>query len=288
MTSSSSSSDGWMLELADCSPFRDMIMTIDHLGIKEAQFNLDEDGFSVSSLCSSRISMVEIRIAASVFKKFELNGRAHTIATSIKTLHKLCQKAMKAGDFLSLGSGDDCLRLGVVSASSGRATTYSVTEMNLDGETFTVPTDEAWECVVFVDANEFDAAVKSMQLVGDTIVLQASVEQGLHMHVLPDGDSKGADVRIKPKKGLLRVQMQNNEDKETQPMTFALRFLVMFAKDAGTEEVEVHLDADKPIKVAFEQKDGSFRRHYLAPKAKDGDGVDAPVSAAPASAEPQT
>jgi len=184
----------WRAKLANCTAFREMVINIDRAGVKECRFQLNADGWSVSCMDSSHVSMLESLIPACAFAPWELEDDAHTIAVSIPQLRKLCN-VMKSGDALTLSAGkDNTFDLFIEQQESGLKAAFAVKALDLDDEPLTVPADQIWGCVVTMRVGLLKEALKAMAIAGDTVVIQASVSQGLCIRVPSTAYCAGAQV----------------------------------------------------------------------------------------------
>merc|ERR1712066_104081 len=123
-----------------------------------------------------------------------------------------------------------------------------------------------YKAVARLPSSEFQKICRDLKEFGETMQVSASKE-GIKFSVA--GDVGSGNVMLKPR------DADKPEDKVTltvhEPVTatFALRYLVNFAKAAPlSSTVELGLGPDSPLSVKYELEnaDNGYMQFYLAPK----------------------
>merc|ERR1712227_925012 len=137
--------------------------------------------------------------------------------------------------------------------------------MEIESEHMEIP-EQSYKVVVKMPSSEFQRICRDLKEFGETMQIKASKE-GVTFSV--QGDVGAGNVMLKPR------DSDKPEDKvslsvlEPVTATFALRYLVTFAKAAPLcGQVELGLGPDAPLLVKYdlETGDNGFMQFYLAPK----------------------
>merc|ERR1711948_154275 len=137
--------------------------------------------------------------------------------------------------------------------------------MQIESEHMEIP-EQQYKVVARLPSGEFQKICRDLKEFGETMQMSASKE-GIKFSVA--GDVGAGNVMLKPR------DSEKPEDKvsltvhEPVTATFALRYLVNFAKAAPLcGVVELGLGPDSPLLVRYdlEKADNGFMQFYLAPK----------------------
>merc|ERR1712019_98223 len=146
-----------------------------------------------------------------------------------------------------------------------RIADFDLKLMQIESEHMEIP-EQQYKVVAKLPSGEFQKICRDLKEFGETMQMSASKE-GIKFSVA--GDVGSGNVMLKPR------EAERLEDKVTltvhEPVTatFALRYLVNFAKAAPLcGVVELGLGPDAPLLVRYdlEKADNGFMQFYLAPK----------------------
>merc|ERR1712054_473169 len=170
------------------------------------------------------------------------------------------------GDSLKLKGENDADTLNFQSeGQDDRIADFDLKLMQIESEHMEIP-EQHYKVVAKLPSGEFQKICKDLKEFGETMQVSASKE-GIKFSV--QGDVGSGNVMLKPR------ESEKPEDKVTltvhEPVTatFALRYLVNFAKAAPLcGVVELGLGPDAPLLVRYdlETGDNGFMQFYLAPK----------------------
>merc|ERR1719313_953470 len=129
--------------------------------------------------------------------------------------------------------------------------------------------EQQYKVVAKMPSSEFLKICRDLKEFGETMQIQASKE-GIRFSV--QGDVGTGNVMLKPR------ESEKPEDRvaltvhEAVTATFALRYLVTFAKAAPLSST-VGLGPDSPLSVKYELEnaDNGYMQFYLAPKIDERD-----------------
>jgi proliferating cell nuclear antigen len=142
--------------------------------------------------------------------------------------------------------------------------------MDIDQESLGIP-DTEYQCVVVMNAGEFQRICKEITIIGETVKISASKE-GIKFQVAGDTGNGSIVLRSNP-------SVDDDDEgvtikcEEEVSLTFALRYLNFFAKAtplSGT--VTLKMSPDVPLVTEYkigDDGDMGNLRFYLAPKIED-------------------
>merc|ERR1739844_167154 len=159
----------------------------------------------------------------------------------------------------------DILNFQCESSDDDRIADFDLKLMQIESEHMEIP-EQHYKVVARLPSGEFQKICKDLKEFGETMQVSASKE-GIKFSVA--GDVGAGNVMLKPR------EAEKPEDRVTltvhEPVTatFALRYLVTFAKAAplcGTVELGLGPDAPLLVKYDLERSENGFMQFYLAPK----------------------
>merc|ERR1719450_531265 len=201
----------------------------------------------------------------SAFADFKCD-RAHSIGMNIESLSKIF-KMCGPSDSLKLRYQNeaDTLNFQCESSDDDRISDFELKLMQIESEHMEIP-EQQYKVTVKMPSGEFQKICRDLKEFGETMQVQASKE-GIKFSVA--GDIGAGNVMLKPR------DADKPEDKvaltvhENVTATFALRYLVNFAKAAPLSgQVELGLGPDAPLLVKYdvEKPEYGHMQFYLAPK----------------------
>merc|ERR1711959_709537 len=189
-----------------------------------------------------------------------------SLGMNVEALGKILRMC-GASDSLKLRqeTGADHVSFQCESSAEDRIADFDLKLMEIESEHMEIP-EQQYKVVAKMPSAEFQKICRDLKEFGETMQISASKE-GLRFTV--QGDLGSGNVMLKPR------EAEKPEDKVTltvhEPVTatFALRYLVNFAKAAplcGVVELGLGPDAPLLVKYDLEKADNGFMQFYLAPK----------------------
>merc|ERR1711881_379056 len=126
--------------------------------------------------------------------------------------------------------------------------------------------EQHYKVIARLPSAEFQKVCRDLKEFGETMQMSASKE-GIKFSV--QGDVGTGNVMLKPREGEKPEEKVTLTVHEPVTATFALRYLVIFAKAAPlSSSVELGLGPDSPLSVKYEleNSDNGYMQFYLAPK----------------------
>merc|ERR1712050_806868 len=146
-----------------------------------------------------------------------------------------------------------------------RIADFDLKLMQIESEHMEIP-EQHYKVTAKLPSNEFQKICRDLKEFGETIQINAS-KDGIKFSVA--GDVGAGNVVLKPGESDKPEEKVTLTVHEPVSATFALRYLVTFAKAAplcGTVELGLGPDAPLLVKYDLETGDNGFMQFYLAPK----------------------
>merc|ERR1711870_203321 len=197
---------------------------------------------------SSHVALVSLLLRESAFAEFKCD-RPTSLGMNVDSLAKIL-KMCGTSDSLKLRwrNDADTVNFQCESSDEDRIADFDLKLMQIESEHMEIP-EQHYKVVARLPSSEFQKICRDLKEFGETMQVSASKE-GIKFSV--QGDVGGGNVMLKPR------EAEKAEDKVTltvhEPVTatFALRYLVTFAKAVplcGT--VELGLGPDAPLMVKY-------------------------------------
>merc|ERR1719288_720800 len=232
---------------------------------KDVNFDCSEKGIQVQSMDSSHVALVSLLLRESAFAEFRCE-RPASLGMNVDSLAKIL-KMCDTSDSLKLRwRGDaDTVNFQCESGEEDRIADFDLKLMQIESEHMEIP-EQHYKVSAKLPSSEFQKICKDLKEFGETMQVKAT-KDGITFSV--HGEMGAGNVMLKPR------EAEKPEDKVTltvhEPVTatFALRYLVNFAKAAplcGTVELGLGPDAPLLVKYDLDKADNGHLQFYLAPK----------------------
>merc|ERR1719226_303935 len=232
---------------------------------KDVNFDCSEKGMQVQSMDSSHVALVSLLLREAAFNDFKCD-RPVSLGMNVDSLGKI-MKMCGSNDALKLRAANDAdsVSFQLESGDDDRISDFELKLMQIESEHMEIP-EQHYKVVAKMPSSEFQKICRDLKEFGETMQVKATKE-GITFSV--QGDAGGGNVMLKPR------EAEKAEDRvaltvhEPVTATFALRYLVNFAKAAPLSgSVELGLGPDAPLLVKYdpERSENGFMQFYLAPK----------------------
>merc|ERR1712026_212672 len=232
---------------------------------KDVNFDCSEKGLQVQSMGSSHVALVSLLLRESAFADFKCD-RPTSLGMNVDSLAKIL-KMCGPTDSLKVRwqSGADTVGFQCESGSDDRIADFDLKLMQIESEHMEIP-EQHHKVSAKLPSVEFQRVCRDLKEFGETMQVKASKE-GITFSV--QGDVGAGNVMLKPREAEKPEEKVTLKVHEPVTATFALRYLVNFAKAAplsGTVELGLGPDAPLLVKYDLERSDNGFMQFYLAPK----------------------
>merc|ERR1712039_431391 len=217
---------------------------------------------------SSHVALVSLLLRESAFADFKCD-RPTSLGMNVDSLAKIL-KMCGPTDSLKVRwqGGADTVGFQCESGSDDRIADFDLKLMQIESEHMEIP-EQQYKVTARLPSAEFQRICRDLKEFGETMQVKASKE-GITFSV--QGDAGGGNVMLKPRESDKPEEKVALSVHEPVTATFALRYLVNFAKAAPLcGSVELGLGADAPLLVKYnlETGDNGYMQFYLAPKIDD-------------------
>merc|ERR1711990_975300 len=200
-------------------------------------------GLQVQSMDSSHVALVSLMLRESAFSEFKCD-RATSLGMNVDSLGKIF-KMCGPTDSLKLRwqNEADTVNFQCESGEDDRIADFELKLMQIESEHMEIP-EQQYPVIARLPSAEFLKVCRDLKEFGETMQIQPREAE-------------------KPEE---RVTLTVHE---AVTATFALRYLVTFAKAAPlSSTVELGLGPDSPLSVKYELEnaDNGYMQFYLAPK----------------------
>merc|ERR1739848_777572 len=232
---------------------------------KDVNFDCSEKGLQVQSMDSSHVALVSLLLRESAFADFKCD-RTMSLGMNIDSLAKIF-KMCGPNDSLKLRwqNDADTLNFQCESSDDDRIADFDLKLMQIESEHMEIP-EQHYKVVARLPSGEFQKICKDLKEFGETMQVKASKE-GITFSV--QGDVGTGNILLKPREAEKPEEKVTLTVHEPVTATFALRYLVNFAKAAPLcGSVELSLGPDSPLSVKYDldTSDNGHLQFYLAPK----------------------
>jgi len=235
---------------------------------KDINFDCSGKGLQVQSMDSSHVALVSLLLRESAFSDFKCE-RPTSLGMNVDSLAKIL-KMCGPNDALKLRwrAGADIVSFQCESGDDDRIADFDLKLMQIESEHMEIP-EQQYKVTARLPSAEFQKICRDLKEFGETMQVKASKE-GITFSV--HGDMGSGNVMLKPR------EADKPEDKvsltvhEPVTATFALRYLVNFAKAAplcGSVELGLGPDAPLLVKYELEKTENGHMQFYLAPKIEE-------------------
>lgn len=230
----------------------------------EVNLDVSSEGITMQSMDTSHVCLVMFHLLATGFDRFECD-EAQTIGINLDHLAKLL-KCADPDDSIALSTCERNADVLTIRIAGSQSIAMDLKLMSIESDHLSVPDRES-SVRVRMDASRFQRATRDLSMFGDTLKVSAI-----------DDASDGARVRLELSGDIgsiamdIEAKMDGESVEVSEPVTvgFALRYLNSFAKAATlASHVNIGIDRDMPITVAYNIDSYGWLKFFLAPKLDD-------------------
>jgi len=232
---------------------------------KDVNFDCSEQGMQVQSMDSSHVALVSLFMREKAFSEFKCD-RPTSLGMNVDSLGKVL-KMCGPNDALKLRhqQDTDIVSFQCEGGDDDRISEFELKLMQIESEHMEIP-EQQYKVVVKMPSGEFQKICRDLKEFGETMTIKATKE-GITFSV--SGDIGAGNVLLKPRESEKPEEKVTVTVQEPVVATFALRYLVNFAKAAPLSGlVELGLGPDSPLLVKYDvdAAENGHMQFYLAPK----------------------
>merc|ERR1712061_360599 len=215
---------------------------------KDVNFDCSEKGIQVQSMDSSHVALVSLLLRECAFADFKCD-RPTSLGMNVDSLSKVF-KICGPSDSLKLTwqNDADTLNFQCENSEDDRIADFDLKLMQIESEHMEIP-EQQYKVVAKLPSGEFQRICRDLKEFGETMQVKATKE-GITFSV--QGDMGAGNVMLKPREAEKPEEKVTLSVQEPVTATFALRYLVNFAKAAPLcGVVELGLGPDAPLLVKY-------------------------------------
>jgi len=235
---------------------------------KDVNFDCSEKGMQVQSMDSSHVALVSLLLRESAFSEFKCD-RPTSLGMNVESLAKILKMCGPNDSLKIRWQGDaDLVSFQCEAGEDDRIADFDLKLMQIESEHMEIP-EQHYKVTAKLPSGEFQKICRDLKEFGETMQVKASKE-GITFSVA--GDVGAGNVMLKPRDSEKPEEKVALTVHEPVTATFALRYLVNFAKATplcGSVELGLGPDAPLLVKYDLEQTANGHMQFYLAPKIDD-------------------
>merc|ERR1712110_203048 len=214
------------------------------------------------------VALVSLLLRESAFSEFKCD-RPTSLGMNVDSLSKILKMCGPTDSLKLRWQNDaDSVSFQCETGEEDRISEFDLKLMQIESEHMEVP-EQHYKVTAKMPSAEFQKICSDLKEFGETMQIKASKE-GITFSV--QGDVGAGNVMLKPRESDKPEEKVALSVLEPVTATFALRYLVNFAKAAplcGTVELGLGPDAPLLVKYNLETGDNGYMQSYLAPKIDD-------------------
>lgn len=254
-------------QMQEAGMFRKVVDAMKDL-CKDVNFDCSEKGMQVQAMDSSHVALVSVLLRECAFAEYKCD-RPLSLGVNLESLGKIV-KMSGGSDSLRIKHSKeaDNISFQCESTSDDRIADFELKLMQIENEHMEIP-EQTHQVVAKLPSGEFQKICRDLKEFGETLQVKASKE-GITFSV--SGDLGTGNVLLKPREAEKPEDRVHLTVHEPVTATFALRYLVNFAKASplcGSVELGLGKDAPLVVKYDIEKPENGHVQYYLAPKIDD-------------------
>merc|ERR1711981_330162 len=211
------------------------------------------------------VALVSLLLRESAFSEFKCD-RPTSLGMNVDSLGKILKMCGQNDSLKMRWENDaDSVSFQCESGEEDRIADFQLKLMQIESEHMEIP-EQQYKVIAKLPSAEFQKICRDLKEFGETMQINVSKE-GIRFSV--QGDVGTGNVMLKPRESDKPEERVALTVHEAVTATFALRYLVTFAKAAPlSSSVELGLGPDSPLSVKYELEnaDNGYMQFYLAPK----------------------
>jgi proliferating cell nuclear antigen len=226
--------------------------------IDEGIFKITKDGFSLLAADRAMVAVVDYKLPASAFEKFEVEGE-NSIGVNIGNFLSILKRA-SSGDKLTFNLKENKLEI-LLEGSSRRRFTLPILDLSQEE----VPQIDQLEFVTKVELKPsiFQSGIDDAEVVADSVMIEATKTS---FGMRAEGDISSAQLELEKGNEALIDLKSETDIKARYPLDY-LKKMVKASKIAQT--VSLEWGQDYPMKLTFKSPENVSLTFVVAPRVSE-------------------
>lgn len=234
--------------------------------LSETELMVDKNGFTIAAMDPSRICLLKLIMKKVDFDSFQCKKDAK-VGINLEDFYKIIKRAgTNESIFLEFEEKDQKIKIRMKKETGTRARTFSLACLDIDSEE--VPMDNLlaieYDSIFKFDTELLLEAINDAEIYSEILNIKAEPEKGL---LLSSTGQIGEMEYELPENELIESKI-----KEISTGAYSITFMKAIMKLASiTDNMEISLKTDHPLKMIFNLIEGAVLNYFLAPRVEDAD-----------------
>ena len=234
--------------------------------IDECNFIITKEAFIVEMMDPSRVCMIRLVIKSGDFDDYNIKEEA-TIGLNLKAFEKILKRSSPK-DSVELSYKEKEQRLKIKMKREGRERPRTFTLSTIDVDVENIPIDNLtninYTSMWKMDPNFLLEALKDAEIYSDVLNIKTLANEGLILSSIGELGEMTYELETEE---LIEAELE-----ETNTGAYAITFLKSLLKLSSiTEELEISLLTDHPLKMVFNLLEGGDLNSFLASRVEEAD-----------------
>lgn len=245
------------LSLNDSTILKDSITVISDL-VNEARFKIKKDYIELIAMDPANVAMVIFKMLSSAFTDYHIDQEKE-IAINLSNLKQILRRA-KANDILTLEMPEENKLQITLKSSSIR--TFQLPLLDFEEREQKIP-NLSFPCKVIMPSNLLSEAIEDSSVAAESVTFGI---EGNKLTIDAEGDLTKANIQLEQNQDI----KISTETKAKIKSKFSIEYLKkMMAGSKLSDNVEINLNQDYPLKLDYKVMDKLILSFVLAPRMEN-------------------
>lgn len=245
------------LSLNDSTILKDSITVISDL-VNEARFKIKKDHIELIAMDPANVAMVIFKMLSSAFTDYHIDQEKE-IAINLSNLKQILRRA-KANDILTLEMPEENKLQITLKSSSIR--TFQLPLLDFEEREQKIP-NLSFPCKVIMPSNLLSEAIEDSSVAAESVTFGI---EGNKLTIDAEGDLTKANIQLEQNQDI----KISTETKAKIKSKFSIEYLKkMMAGSKLSDNVEINLNQDYPLKLDYKVMDKLILSFVLAPRMEN-------------------
>lgn len=234
--------------------------------VSEINFEVSNLGINLQAMDASHVALVSVNLSPEGFQEYRCD-KTMNLGIQVGNLWKL----------MKCGGNDDCLILKAQADGNylnirfenkklKKSCDFNLNLISIESEHLGIP-DTSYSSMITMSSNEFNRIIKELFFLAETV----NIETGTNfVSFSVNTESVNGSIRIDSNDSSSQEEMTLIKVTDPVNLAFAMRYLNMFIKaTALTEQVQLGLSSEYPLRVEYKLSNLGSLKYYLAPRISE-------------------
>lgn len=234
--------------------------------VSEINFEVGPLGINLQAMDASHVALVTVSLSSEGFAEYRCDSTMN-LGIQVSNLWKL----MKCGGnddnlILKAQSDSSYLNIKFENKKLKKSCDFNLNLITIDSEHLGIP-DTSYGSQITMSSNEFNRITKELYALSETVNIETTTS---YISFSVNSESINGVIKIDSNESTSQEEMTLVKVTEPVNLAFALRYLNMFTKaTALTEQVNLCLSNEYPLRVEYKLSNLGTLKYYLAPRISE-------------------